>query len=81
MTSAERVPPADDIPEADLAEQQIPVDVSADEEELDPTPLTTAGAMDADPADLIDQAISVPLPADDYQIDRLADQHSQVPPT
>ena len=32
MTGAERVPLADDIPEADLAEQQIPVDVSADEE-------------------------------------------------
>jgi hypothetical protein len=62
MTGAERVPLADDIPEADLAEQQIPVDVSADEEGLDPT----ASATDADPADLIDQAISVAMPADDY---------------
>ena len=57
-------------PQGDLAERQIPVDVSADEDGLDPTPLTSASAMDADPADLIDQAISVPLPADDYQIDQ-----------
>ena len=70
MTGAERVPLADDIPEADLAEQQIPVDVSADEERDSIPPLTTASATDADPADLIDQAISVALPADDYQIDQ-----------
>jgi len=65
MTSAEGIAATDDIPEADLAEQQIPIDVSADEEP-DPTQLTNASAMDANPADLIDQAISVPLPADDY---------------
>ena len=37
MTSADPIPKADDIPEADLAEQQIPIDVNADEEGLDPT--------------------------------------------
>ena len=70
MTSTDGIPLADDIPEADLAEQLIPIDVSADEEGLDPTQLTNASTMDANPADLIDQAISVPLPADDYPIDQ-----------
>jgi len=70
MTSTDGIPLADDIPKADLAEQLIPIDVSADEEGLDPTQLTNASAMDANPADLIDQAISVPLPADDYPIDQ-----------
>jgi hypothetical protein len=70
MTSADGVPLAGDIPEADLAEQLIPIDVSADEEGLDPTHLTNASTV-ADPADLIDQAISVPLPADDdYPIEQ-----------
>jgi DNA-binding transcriptional MerR regulator len=70
VTSADGIPPADDIPEADLAEQRIPIDDSADEEGLDPTHLSSASAMDANPADLIDQAISVPLPADDYEIEQ-----------
>jgi hypothetical protein len=70
MTSADPIPQADDIPEADLAEQQIPIDVNADEEGLDPTHLTNASTVDADQADLIDQAIGVPLPADDYDIEQ-----------
>ena len=70
MTSADGIPAADDIPEADLAEQQIPIDDSTDEEGLDPTHLSNTNAMDANPADLIDQAISVPLPDDDYQIEQ-----------
>ncbi|WP_373693037.1 hypothetical protein [[Mycobacterium] holstebronense] len=58
-----------DVPEADLAEQQIPADGS-DDDGLDPAVLENADDTDANPADLIDQAISVPLPDDDYDADR-----------
>jgi hypothetical protein len=70
MSSADGIAPGDDVPEADLAEQQIPIDDSADEEGLDPTQLANTSEKDANPADLIDQAISVPLPADDYEIEQ-----------
>jgi len=56
-----------DIPEADLAEQQTPVDVAGDEGGLDPSQVADASAKDVNLADLVEQAISVPLPADDYQ--------------
>ncbi|MEB3048745.1 hypothetical protein KV112_03165 [Mycolicibacter sp. MYC123] len=63
MTNAEERPPTDDVPEADLAEQQI--DATAEDEGVDPARLENAGDTDADPADLLEQAISVPL-QDDY---------------
>ena len=69
MTSADCSQWPDDVPGADVAEQQIPIDADDDEEETDPSQLIDAGAMDADPADLIDQAISVPLPVDDYEFE------------
>jgi hypothetical protein len=68
MTGADSSQWPYDVPDADLAEQQIPVD-AGDDEETDPSQLVDAGAMEADPADLIDQAISVPLPVDDYEFE------------
>ena len=55
------------IPEADLAEQQTPIDIDGEEGGLDPTQLTDAGAKDVNLADLIEHSVSVPLPADDYE--------------
>lgn len=62
MTNPEQLPP--DVPEADLADQQVPV--HHDEDGLDPARLENADDIEANLADLIDQAISVPLPSDDY---------------
>jgi hypothetical protein len=67
MTNAEGLPPTEDVPEADLAEQRIVADATAADEGLNPAQLENADDIDANPADLIDQAISVPLPDDDYQ--------------
>jgi hypothetical protein len=64
VTSAGGLHWPNDIPEADLAEQQTPVDVDGDQGGLDPTQLADASAKDVNVADLIEQAISVPLPAD-----------------
>ncbi|OBG31492.1 MULTISPECIES: hypothetical protein [Mycolicibacter] len=69
MTNPERLPATEAVSEADLAEQRIPADESADDG-LDPAALENADATEANPADLIDQAISVPLPDDDYDGDR-----------
>lgn len=70
MTNADGLPPADDVPEADLAEQRIAADATDEDEELNPADLANADETDANPADLIDQAISAPLPYDDYDADR-----------
>lgn len=67
MTNAEGLPPTEDVPEADLAEQRIVADATAADGGLNPAQLENADDIDANPADLIDQAISVPLPDDDYQ--------------
>lgn len=69
MTNAHGLPPTEDIPEADLVEQRIPVEVP-DDEELDVARLQNTRDADADPADLIDQAISVPMPGDDYETEQ-----------
>lgn len=69
MTHAEGLPPTDEVPEADLAEQQIAAD-AADEEGLDPDHLENVAEAEANPADLIDQATSVPLPSEDYDIEQ-----------
>ena len=68
MTNAEDVPLTEDRPEADVAEQQIPVDPTLDEAGLDPTHITNRSDADANLADLIDQAISVPLSDDDHPV-------------
>lgn len=57
----------DDVPEADLAEQQTPVvddDVDADEQP-DLSPLAPTGAIDGNPADLIEQSQSAGIPKDE----------------
>jgi len=68
MTNAEDVPLTEDKPEADVAEQQIPVDLTVDEAELDPTHIANRSDVEANLADLIDQAISVPLSDDDHPV-------------
>jgi hypothetical protein len=68
MTNAEDVPLAEDKPEADVAEQQIPVDLTVDEAGLDPTHIANRSDAEANLADLIDQAISVPLSDDDHPV-------------
>ncbi len=68
MTHADG-PPTDEVPEADLVDQQIDADTT-DEEGLNPAQLENAADVEADPADLIDQAISVPLPSEDYDVEQ-----------
>jgi DNA-binding transcriptional MerR regulator len=68
MTNAEDVPITEDKPEADVAEQQIPVDPTVDEAGLDPTHIANRSDAGANLADLIDQAISVPLSDDDHPV-------------
>ena len=68
MTNAEDVPLTEDKPEADVAEQQIPVDLTADEAGLDPTHIANRSDAEANLADLIDQAITVPLSDDDHPV-------------
>lgn len=70
MTNAEGLPPTDDVPEADLAEQRTSADTTDEEAGLNPAHLPNADEVDANPADLIDQAISVPLSDDDYDIEQ-----------
>jgi len=55
---------ANDLPEADVVEQQMPVD-SADEQVLDVDYLQDRTEAEADPADLAEQAVDVPMPDDD----------------
>ena len=64
MTSEDGIPP-DDVPEADLAEQRLPIDDPAGEDDLDLSHLAAATVTEADSADLIDQSRSVALPAED----------------
>jgi hypothetical protein len=58
----------DDAPEADAAEQQMPVDVDDEDTWRDVERVTSARDLDASEADLIDQAIAVP--SDDSEFDR-----------
>ncbi len=51
-----------DAPEADVAEQRMPVD---DEDDWEQTPVTIGTDQEASEADLIEQAIAVPLPDDE----------------
>ena len=53
-----------DLPEADVVEQQTPVD-SADEPVLDVDYLQDRSGAEADAADLAEQAVDVPMPDDD----------------
>lgn len=62
-------PHADDVPLADAAEQQQPVDPSVDEAGLNPADVSDLLERDANPADVIDQATIVPLPDDDGDVD------------
>lgn len=71
MTDAGRRAFDDDAPEADAAEQLIPVDVDDEDDEdtwRDAAQVANARDWDASEADLIDQAIEVPT--DDSEFDR-----------
>jgi hypothetical protein len=57
-------PMGDAAPEADVVEQQTPVDDTA-EPVLDVDYLQDRSGADANAADLVEQAIDVPLPDDD----------------
>lgn len=63
LAFGEAIPEA--IPEADVAEQRIPVDPGEEDNWLDEAAASTARTWDADEADLIDQSIEVPIPDDD----------------
>lgn len=58
----------DDAPEADAAEQLIPVDEDDEDTWRDVERVATARNWDANEADLIDQAIAAP--SDDSEFDR-----------
>jgi hypothetical protein len=58
----------DDAPEADVAEQLIPIDVSDEDTWRDAPRVTSARDWEASEADLIEQAIAVP--DDDWEFDR-----------
>lgn len=61
----------DEAPEADVAEQLIPVDVDDEEEGgLDAARVSVSRNWEANEADLIEQAIAVPLSDDDPEFDR-----------
>jgi hypothetical protein len=62
-------PLPDDVPVDDAAEQQQPVDISIDDDGLDPHDVTDHLQNDADPADIIDQATIVAVPDEDRQDD------------
>jgi hypothetical protein len=69
MNQSDRLPFGDDAPEADVAEQLIPVDEADDERGLDAARVSIARDWDAaNEADLIEQAITVP--DDDSEFDR-----------
>lgn len=53
------------IPEADVADQHIPVDPSEEDTWQDATAISTERKWDAAEADLIEQAIEVPIPDDE----------------
>jgi hypothetical protein len=58
----------DEAPEADVAEQLIPIEVSDEDTWRDAARVTSARNWEASEADLIDQAIAVP--DDDSEFDR-----------
>ena len=58
----------DDAPEADVAEQLIPVDAGDEDTWRDAARVTSARDWEASEADLIEQAIAVP--DDDSEFDR-----------
>lgn len=71
MTRPDGLSVGEETPEADVAEQLIPVE--ADDEDdtwQDADRVTTATGWDANEADLIEQAIAVPQQDDEGDFDR-----------
>lgn len=60
MTNPDGSEFGDDAPEADVAEQLIPIDVSDEDKWRDAARVATARDWEASEADLIEQAIAVP---------------------
>lgn len=69
MTKPDGIPSGEAIPEADVADQHIPVDPSEEDTWQDADAISTERKWHATEADLIDQAIEVPIPDDDPPID------------
>lgn len=59
----------DDVPAADAAEQQRPVEPTIEDTGLDVELVNENAGREANPADVMDQAIIVPLPEDDRDVD------------
>lgn len=68
MTEPDVSPFGEEAPEADVAEQAIPVDPGDEDTWQDAERVTKARDWDANEADLIEQAIAVP--DDDLEFDR-----------
>jgi hypothetical protein len=68
MTSPDGDGFGDDAPEADVAEQLIPIDAGDEDPWRDAARVATSRGWDATEADLIEQAIAVP--EDDSEFDR-----------
>lgn len=60
----------DDVPEADVVEQLVPVDVDDEDIGLANTRVRISRDQDASEADLIEQAIIVPMSDEDPDVDR-----------
>lgn len=69
MIYRDDTPLADDVPDADAAEQRQPVDDGAEDAGLDPEHVANVLQREANPPDVIDQAFIVPLPDDDRDAD------------
>jgi hypothetical protein len=65
----ERIDPSEQIPEADLLEQQVPLDPPLTEEEQDSVD-RVAAVEPVDEADRWEQHLAVPAADDDYPHDR-----------
>jgi hypothetical protein len=59
-----------DAPEADVAEQRIPVIADDDDTWRDAARITAARDWDGSEADLVEQALEVPMSEDDADFDR-----------
>jgi hypothetical protein len=68
MTNPDGRAVGDEPPEADVAEQLIPIDARDEDTWRDAARVTTARDWEANEADLIEQAIAVP--DDDSEFDR-----------
>lgn len=70
MTNPDGLEFTEAAPEADVAEQRVPVAPDEPDTWTDATRITEARDWDASEADLVEQALEVPLPDDEADFDR-----------